>query len=51
MAVSCPPNVEPELIQNKAQFGRQIIAGPEDLTAYGITYRETGHPMWLKSYN
>jgi hypothetical protein len=51
MAVSCPPNVEPEHIQNKAQFGREIIAGPRDLTAYGITYREIGHPMLLRNYN
>jgi hypothetical protein len=45
MAVSCPPKVEPEDTQNKAQFGSLIIAGEWDLTAYGIVFRETGH--WL----
>jgi hypothetical protein len=45
MAVSCPPNVEPEHTQNKAQFGRRAIAAPRDLTASGISYGETGHSM------
>jgi hypothetical protein len=51
MAVSCPPNVELERTQNKAQFGWRIIAVSWDLTAYGIRYREIGHSMLLRDYN
>jgi len=42
MAVSCPPNVELERTQNKAQFGCGVIAASLDLTAYGIRQREIG---------
>jgi hypothetical protein len=43
MAVSCPPEAAVEDTQNKAQFGRTVIAVSRDLTASGISYRETGH--------
>jgi hypothetical protein len=51
MAVSCPPKVELEHTQNKAQFGRIVRAVPGGLTASGISNREIGHPMLLRDYN
>jgi hypothetical protein len=51
MAVSCPPNVELEPTQNKAQFGCGVIAASWDLTAYGIRQREIGQSMLLRDYN
>jgi hypothetical protein len=41
MAVCCPPKVDLEHTQNKAQFGRVVIAVSRDLTASGICERET----------
>jgi hypothetical protein len=51
MAVSCPPKVEPEHTQNKAQFGRSVLGVAAGLTASGISNREIGHPMLLRDYN
>jgi hypothetical protein len=52
MAVSCPPKVALEHTQNKAQFGRNVLGGYFDLTASGISHRESGHWLeWLTRNN